>query len=51
VLRNAALVLGNVGDAGALPALRAALGDGDPTVREAAAWAIERIEARLASAV
>jgi epoxyqueuosine reductase len=45
VLRNAALVLGNTGDASALPALRAALGD-DPLVREAAAWAIERIEGR-----
>jgi epoxyqueuosine reductase len=47
VLRNAALVLGNVGDAAALPALRAALGDREPVVREAAAWAIERIESRF----
>jgi epoxyqueuosine reductase len=46
VLRNAALVLGNVGDARALPALRQALTDVTPQVREAAAWAIERVEAR-----
>lgn len=43
VLRNAALVLGNRGDAAALPALRRALSDPEPLVREAAAWAIARI--------
>jgi epoxyqueuosine reductase len=43
--RNAAIVLGNAGDARALPALRAcAATHDDPIVREAAAWAIERIE-------
>jgi epoxyqueuosine reductase len=47
LLRNAALVLGNRGDPAALPALRRALTDCEPLVREAAAWAIERI---LASA-
>ncbi len=46
LLRNAALVLGNIGDATALPALRQALEDSEATVREAAAWAIARIEER-----
>ncbi len=46
LLRNAALVLGNCGDARALPALRKALGDPEPLIREAAAWAIARIEGR-----
>jgi epoxyqueuosine reductase len=42
--RNAALVLGNRGDPGALPALRAAAaGHDDAIVREAAAWAASRI--------
>lgn len=45
LLRNAAIVLGNTGDATALPALRAALKD-DPLVAEAAGWAIARIAAR-----
>jgi epoxyqueuosine reductase len=46
--RNAAIVLGNRGDRDALPALRAAAAShDDPMVREAAAWAIDRIvEAR-----
>jgi epoxyqueuosine reductase len=43
LLRNAALVLGNRGDPAALPALRRALHDPEPLVREAAQWAIERI--------
>lgn len=47
LLRNAALVLGNVGGAAALPALRRALDDAEPLVREAAAWALAQIEARL----
>jgi epoxyqueuosine reductase len=46
LLRNAAIVLGNSGNASALPALRQALND-DPLIAEAAAWAISRIEARL----
>lgn len=42
--RSAALVLGNAGNAAALPALeRAARGHDSPVVREAAAWAIARI--------
>jgi epoxyqueuosine reductase len=42
--RNAAIVLGNRGDASALPSLRqAAAAHDDPMVRDAAAWAIDRI--------
>jgi epoxyqueuosine reductase len=45
IARNAAVVLGNRGDSSALPALRAAAaGHDDPTVREAAAWACERMD-------
>lgn len=43
LLRNAAIVLGNRGDPAALPVLQRALDDPEPLVREAAAWAIERI--------
>jgi epoxyqueuosine reductase len=46
LLRNAAIALGNQGNAAALPALEKALGDQEPLVREAAAWAIARIQAR-----
>jgi epoxyqueuosine reductase len=46
LLRNAAIVLGNTGDARAFPALRHALADSDALVREAAAWAILQIEER-----
>jgi epoxyqueuosine reductase len=45
LLRNAAIVLGNHGDPAALPALRKALTDPDPVIREAAQWAIEQITA------
>jgi epoxyqueuosine reductase len=42
--RNAAIALGNAGDRAALPALRQALvNDPDEVVREAAAWAFERL--------
>jgi epoxyqueuosine reductase len=51
LLRNAALVLGNRGDASALPALRRALDDAEPMVRETARWAIARIDERLAASV
>jgi epoxyqueuosine reductase len=45
--RNAAIALGNAGTAEALPALRRAAGDDpDEVVREAAAWAAERIRSR-----
>jgi epoxyqueuosine reductase len=43
LLRNAAIVLGNSGDPAALPALRQALNDPEPLVREMAQWAIDRI--------
>jgi epoxyqueuosine reductase len=46
LLRNAALVLGNNGDERALPALRRALEDPEPLIREAAAWAVAEIERR-----
>jgi epoxyqueuosine reductase len=46
LLRNAALVLGNVGDERALPALRRALDDAESIVRAAAEWAIVEIEKR-----
>jgi epoxyqueuosine reductase len=41
--RNACIVLGNRRDAAALSALRRALDDTDPVVREHARWAMERI--------
>ncbi len=41
--RNAAVVLGNLRDGAALPALTRALGDEDAVVRSHAAWAIGRI--------
>ena len=43
LLRNAAIVLGNRGDAAAAPALRRALDDTDPVIRAAAAWALSRV--------
>jgi epoxyqueuosine reductase len=46
--RNAAIVLGNRGDARALPALERAMAAHDsPVVREAAAWAVTRIRNML----
>ncbi len=47
LLRNAAFVLGNIGDASALPSLRRALEDPEPLIREAADWAIQQILARI----
>jgi len=43
LLRNAAIVLGNVGDESVLPALRRAAADPEPLVSEAAVWAIEQV--------
>ncbi len=44
--RNAAIALGNAGDVAAIPALRAATdGTDDDVVRDAADWAIRRLEA------
>ncbi|HEX5758837.1 MAG TPA: tRNA epoxyqueuosine(34) reductase QueG [Thermoanaerobaculia bacterium] len=42
--RNAAVAMGNRGDARYAPALTEALGDEDPVVRSHAAWALERVE-------
>ncbi len=42
-LCNVAVALGNAGDAAAVPALAAALGDAEPLVRGHAAWALGRI--------
>lgn len=47
-LRNVCVVLGNIGAREDLPALRAATQDSSELVREHAAWAIERIDARCA---
>ncbi len=44
--RNAAVVLGNLGDASAAPALERVLADGDAVVREHAAWALGRVAPR-----
>jgi epoxyqueuosine reductase len=49
LLRNAAIVLGNTGDARALPALEEALSDPEEVVRDAAAWAVGRIRQRTSS--
>jgi epoxyqueuosine reductase len=49
LLRNAAVVLGNVGDERALPALERASNDPEDVVREAAAWAVGRIRQRTSS--
>jgi epoxyqueuosine reductase len=43
LLRNAALILGNRGDPAAVPALERALDDPEPVIRDAARWAIRRI--------
>ncbi len=43
LLRNAAIVLGNLGDRRALPSLERASADEDGLVREAAQWAMQRL--------
>jgi epoxyqueuosine reductase len=47
LLRNVAVALGNAGDAAERPALERLAGDPDPVVREHAAWALRRLDARL----
>jgi epoxyqueuosine reductase len=47
--RNAAVVLGNVGDACDVAPLTAALSDPEPLVRSHAQWALDRIRARVLS--
>ena len=44
--RNAAVVLGNIGDEGDVAALTVATGDQEPLVREHAQWALNEIAAR-----
>jgi epoxyqueuosine reductase len=44
--RNAAVVLGNIGDGGDEAALTHALGDPEPLVRQHASWALDQIKAR-----
>ena len=46
--RNAAVALGNVGTAEDVPALEAALAHEEQLVREHAAWALDRLTARVA---
>jgi epoxyqueuosine reductase len=47
--RNAAVVLGNIGDSDDLPVLEQALADDDELVREHASWATERIQMRTST--
>ncbi len=49
LVRNVALALGNGGDAGRRPILERLAGDADPVVREHAAWALRRLDARVSS--
>jgi epoxyqueuosine reductase len=44
LLRNVAMALGNWGSPQAIPALRKALDDPEPLIREHAAWALARIQ-------
>lgn len=43
LLRNAATVLGNVGDEKAIPALEQSAADADPVIADAARWALDRV--------
>ena len=47
LLRNVAVALGNAGTAETRPALERLAGDEDAVVREHAAWALERLDARI----
>ena len=44
--RNAAVVLGNIGDTTDIPVLTTALGDDQPLVKQHAAWSLSRIRER-----
>ncbi len=44
-VRNVLIAIGNAGDRTLLPAARARLDDPDPVVADAAAWAVQRLEA------
>jgi epoxyqueuosine reductase len=50
LVRNAAVVLGNIGDERDAPALARAADDSEPLVREHVAWALDRIDARSSAA-
>ena len=50
LLRNAAIVLGNVGDSRAVPALERAANDADEVIADAARWALTRLAARRSRA-
>ncbi|HEX7542177.1 MAG TPA: tRNA epoxyqueuosine(34) reductase QueG [Anaerolineales bacterium] len=45
-LRNVAVALGNSGNPAALPALKRAVQDNEPLIREHAVWALEQIQKR-----
>ena len=45
-VRNVLYAIGNSGDRGLAPAARARLEDADPAVRDAAQWALDRLEAQ-----
>ncbi len=49
LLRNAAIALGNTGNASAIAALQRAQLDDDEVIREAAEWALARLQQRLAT--
>ncbi len=49
LLRNAAIVLGNIGDERSLPALEKALTDPEDVIRNAVRWAIDQIRHRTSS--
>lgn len=51
LLRNAAIVLGNRGDAAAVPVLQTVLSDSEPLIRGAAAWALGQLGASEVAAV
>jgi epoxyqueuosine reductase len=50
LLRNAAMVVANSGDARAIPALQQATNDPEPLIREAAEWAIAQIRSKQSPA-
>ncbi len=50
LLRNVCVALGNTANEKALPALERAMNDPEPLIREHAAWAIAKIQARFAAA-
>ncbi|MCS6850336.1 MAG: tRNA epoxyqueuosine(34) reductase QueG [Gemmataceae bacterium] len=50
LLRNAALILGAQGGPESLPVLERALHDPEPLIREAAAWALDRLRQRISLA-